>query len=117
MVMPVGVKQLSELVYEKFGIRTRAKVNPVTASLGTTATLVLKSNPNRLAWILINLSANVIYLGFSRDVSSTKGIRLNANGGLTSMIWDEDFDITGWEIYGVATGADSAIFSYEMESY
>jgi hypothetical protein len=117
MVMPVGVKQLSELVYEKFGIRTRAKVNPVTASLGITAALALKSNPNRLAWLLINLSANVVYIGFSRDVSSTKGIRLNANGGQASMIWDEDFDITGWEIYGVAAGANSAIFCYEVESY
>lgn len=108
---------LDELLLEKFKVRTRAVENPKVTSLGTTATLVLANNPNRLGWVIVNLSSNVIYLGFANDVSSSKGVRLAANGGFASRIWDEDFHPTGWAVWGIASGAGSAIYSYEIISY
>jgi len=108
---------LADLLLERFKVRTRAIENPKTTSIGTTATQILANNPNRLAWVVINLSSNIIYLAFGSDVASTKGIRLEANGGSAVMIWDEDFQATAWAIWGVASGASSAIYAFEIVSY
>ena len=110
---------LDTLLMERFKVKTRAVENPQgITSLGTTATILLANNPNRLAWVLVNLSANIIYIGFTNEVSATagseRGIRLNANGGLASMVWDEDFQPTGWAIWGIASGLTSQIYSYEV---
>jgi hypothetical protein len=108
---------LADLLLERFKVRTRAVENPKRTSVGTTAVEILANNPNRLGWVIVNLSANTLYLAFKDDVSSTKGIRLEASGGSASMIWDEDFQAVGWAIWGVASGADSAIYAYEVISY
>jgi len=105
---------LQELIDKKFGIKTRAVENPKLTSLGTTAQVVLDNNPNRLAWIIVNLSTAEVYLALRHDVSPTKGVRLDASGGSASMVWDEDFQATGWAIWGVATAANSPIYSLEV---
>lgn len=109
---------LADLLMERFKVRTRAVENPqAVTSLGTTAQVILANNPNRLGWVIVNLSTNIVYLGLTNAVSATRGIRLNANGGLASMVWDEDFQMTGWGIWGVASGAASAIYSLEVVEY
>lgn len=109
---------LADLLMERFKVRTRAVVNPLAVtSLGTTAQLVLSNNPNRLGWLIINLSTNTVYLHFENDVASTKGTLLDPSGGAASMVWDEDFQATGWSIWGVASGASSAIYAFEILSY
>lgn len=109
--------QLADVLKEKFQVRTRAVENPKVTSLGTTASLVFANNPNRLAWVFINLSANVIYLSLTRDVSSTRGIRLAASGGKAGVVWDEDFQMTAWAWWGVASGTASAVYSIEVVTY
>jgi len=109
---------LAQLIDKKFGVRTRVVVNPVRASIGTTAQVLLSNNPSRLAWIIINTHATqVVYLSFTNDVSSTKGIRLDSAGGSYSMIWDEDFEPTGWAIWGIGSGADTTLYAYEVVEY
>ena len=109
---------LRDLIDKKFEVRTRpVEDEGGVPSLGTTAQEVLPNNPNRLAWILVNLSENTVYLALKSDVSSSSGIRLDANGGSAGMVWDEDFDVTGWAIYGVAADVNSAIFAYEVVTY
>lgn len=108
---------LAELLMERFKVKTRAVENPKITSLGVTAQQVLGNNPDRLAFIVQNLSANVIYLSLKNDVSSSKGIRLAANGGSFSCIWDEDFQMTGWAWWAVATGASSAVYAIEVLEY
>ena len=108
---------LASLLLDRFSVRTRAVENSKLSSLGTTALEVLGSNPDRLAFIIINLSANVIYLALKDDVSSSKGIRLAANGGSFSAVWDEDFQMTGWAWWGVAASGSSAIYTIEVIEY
>ncbi len=108
---------LKDLLMERFKVRTRAVENPKITSLGTTAKQVLGNNPNRLGFLIINLSTNVIYLSLRSEVSSSYGIRLDANGGSFAAIWDEMFDPTAWAWWGVADGAASAIYSLEIVEY
>jgi len=105
---------LQQLLDDQFKVKTRANENPVVAAIGLTEIQVLANNPNRLAWILINLSANTIYLALSRGVGATRGITVTGNGGIASMMWNEDFQMTGYEVFGIATGAASAIYVLEV---
>jgi len=105
---------LASLLLEKFKCKTRAVENPVTTSVGATATLLFNNNPNRLAWNFVNLSANAIYLALANDVSATKGILVASNGGFASMVWDEDFQTTGWAVWGIAPAGASACYSSEV---
>lgn len=105
---------LAGLLLERFKVKTRAIENPLVTSVGTTATLALANNPNRLAWILVNLSANIIYIALSNLVSPSYGIYLDPNGGVASMVWDEDFQATGWAIWAIAPAGASAVYSMEV---
>ena len=104
---------LSTLIEREFGVKTGSRENPITDSVGVSAARVLPNNPNRLSWVIVNLSANIVYLAFSPDVSSSKGILLSANGGIGSMIYKEDFELVAREVYAVASAAASAIYVVE----
>ena len=105
---------LASLLEEKFKCKTRAVENPVATSVGATAIPVFNNHPNRLAWILVNLSANAIYIALENSVSATRGIYISPGGGWRSMIWDEDFQMTGWAIWAIAPAGASAIYSIEV---
>lgn len=107
---------LAKLIDEKFGVKTRAIVNPVVASVGTTAVEILRNNPDRLGFVAINLSINEVYIAPVRDVSATRGIRLNANGGLLTMFYGEDFELVGYAFFALASGVGSTIFVMEIEA-
>jgi hypothetical protein len=106
---------LSEYVLKKFGRKTRAVINPVTASCGITATELLKNNPDRLAWTLINLGATGLYIAWDAGVSATHGIYVGPNGGAVSLIADDDGETTGYQVYGIALVGADAIFVLETE--
>lgn len=108
----MGAREVSE---KRFGFPTRPVENPVVASVGTTVDEVLLNNPDRVFWIIVNLSANIIYVALKEDVSATKGIRLDANGGFTSMSADEDGEAVAYAVYALASGAASAIYVLEIE--
>jgi len=104
-----------EFTLKRFGFPTRPVENPVAASVGTTAAEILKNNPDRVFWLVVNLSANVVYMGLSGDVSSTKGIRLDTNGGWASMSVEEDGEAVAYQVFAIASGAGSAIYVLEIE--
>jgi len=111
------IKNLADLLLERFGVRTRAVENPKTTSVGTTAVEILSNNPRRLGAVIINLSTNTVYLGLSQDVSSSKGILLTPNGGSFALVWDEDFQMTAWAWWAVSSGASSSIYTIEVVVY
>ena len=109
---------LAQLLEERFKVRTRVVVNPLRASVGTTAQLLFSNNPNRLAWVIVNTHATqVLYISFTNDVSQALGIRVDPAGGMATMVWDEDFETTGWVIWGLGSGATTTIYAYEVVEY
>jgi len=108
----VGAREFS---IKRFGFPTRAIENPVVAQVGVDAVTVLQNNPDRVFWLIINLSDNTIYVAFKSDVSATKGIRLDANGGFASACVDEDGELPAYEVFAMATGAASAIYVLAIE--
>lgn len=107
---------LKDLVKTKFGVDTSVNINPLVSSVGTTAVEILPNNPNRLAAIIVNLSANSLYVLPDTAPTSTRGIQLVANGGALTLLWDEEFDLTGWSWFAIASGAASSILVLEVVS-
>lgn len=108
---------LARYVAARFGVKTRAVPNPVTASVSQGVTTIAQNNPDRLSLLVINLSGANLYLGFFPDVSDTKGILLAASGGMAVFSAEEDGELVGYEflIYS-GEEEDQPIFVLEMEA-
>jgi|WetSurMetagenome_2_1015567.scaffolds.fasta_scaffold393516_3 hypothetical protein len=103
----------SELIENLYGVKTRYVVNDLTSTVGVTTTQILSQNPNRVSILILNISANGIYISPLRDVSSTKGVYLAPNGGYIMFQFDKDFQMVTSEFHSIATGAASPIYILE----
>ncbi|GAI81527.1 unnamed protein product [marine sediment metagenome] len=110
---------LADLLMERFKVRTRAVENPKAVTKAKdTAQIILSNNPNRLGFVIVNLGAEVCYVGLTREIeAATRGIRLDANGGIVSMIWDEDFDMVAWGWWIIAASGTPAVYCIEIVEY
>lgn len=106
---------LAQVIEKAWGVgRVEPRLDPATATLGTTAAVVLPNNPKRLAALIVNLSLNAVFLKPLGPPSATSGVRLAPSGGTFSLIWSEDFHLVGYEWQGVADAAGSAILTIEL---
>lgn len=105
---------LENYIEKVYGVKVTGVRPALLEEIGTASTIVFKKNPNRIMYILVNLSANIVYAAFDGGVSATRGIRLNASGGLLSSSIKDDAALTQEEVYIVASGANSAIFGIEV---
>ncbi|MBA7574681.1 hypothetical protein ES708_16493 [subsurface metagenome] len=101
---------LADLLMERFKVKTRAVRDPLGVSpIGAAAALILNNNPNRLGFVIMNLSAATVYIDLTQAVSAAVGLevglRLDPNGGFVTMIWDEDFQMVAWAWWSAATAA------------
>jgi len=87
------------LMRERF--KGRGESVPTTVSVATTVTDILKNDPDRFSWIITNLSANRGFLWFDREVSSSRGIPIEASGGVVSTVWEEDGELTTYAVFGI----------------
>ncbi|GAI91650.1 unnamed protein product [marine sediment metagenome] len=109
---------LADLLVELFKVKTRAVENPRAVTTATaTAQMILANNPNRLAWTMINLGGNPCYIGLTREVSASNGVRLDINGGHAGEIWNEDFQETAWAVWIISPDGDSNCYSKEVVEY
>ena len=117
-VVPFTSRTLADLVSERLGTRAAAVENESgTTSVGTSAVVLLPLNPNRVAAIVINLSANTLYGAPKSVPSATNGIPVASNGGVMTLLWEEDFELTGYEWRFVATGVSSAVYVLSYRVY
>ena len=109
-----GITTLQGLLDARFGIKTETRDNPVTATAGTGRTLVLRANPSRIAFTITNLGTNFVFLWSDAEVSSTRGVRINGNGGSAQVLFDEDFARVGYNWFVIADTGTSAISIQEV---
>lgn len=105
---------VADLIQKRFGILTRANPNPLVEEVMIARTQLLRNNPNRLAWIAVNLSPQNIWLALDMEVGEDHGILLTPNGGSVSFIYEEDFEACCWEVFAVAGADNSDIFILEI---
>jgi len=99
----------------KLGFPTVLHINPVTNTVLTTPTEILRNNPNRVFWLLVNLSGNNGFAGWDTEVSNTRGILLAANGGFLSATVEEDGELVIHPVYAVNLNAQGTYYTVEIE--
>jgi len=99
----------------KTGFPTRLVINPVTDTVGTSPTLILRNNPDRIFWLVVNLSGNNGYLGWDTLVSSTRGLFIAANGGFVSANIEEDGELVIYDVWAVNLNAAGTYLVVEVE--
>jgi hypothetical protein len=106
--------KLVEVLENMYGVRTDMRVNPITDTIATSATQLLRNNPNRLAWTLINLGSEAVYLSFTPDVGTTKGIYVASGGGTMGLLFSEDFELVTYPVYGIGAAGGDKIYLVEV---
>ena len=109
---------LHEILESLYGVRTYPRENHTlpAAQVGAAAVRIAANNPMRATLLVLNLSANTIYLGLTADVNvppAPQGILLAPNGGSVLFQWDRDFELVTDEWWAIATGAASAVYVLE----
>lgn len=88
-----------------------------SATVGTGVSTIITGDPDRLGLLILNLSANTLYVSINNDVSATNGIRLGANGGSLALNVTDDGMIQTRTWYGLATGAGSAVYVLQLSRF
>lgn len=109
MVMDSGKGAAFEFSARRFGGGLiDLEANPV---IGVTATEILGGDPERVLAIIINLSANDVFISPRADVSTTKGIQLAANGGSATFDAELDGTLVTRQLFGIAGAAASQLYT------
>lgn len=99
---------------DRFKGPTFSVVNPVTATVATSATRVFRNNPERVLALMVNQGNVDGYVGFDTEVSATKGILISANGGYLILSADEDGELVAQEIYAISPGGAATWYFVEV---
>lgn len=83
--------KLADLIERRFGCKVYPEFMPKVEAITTTEKQILKTNPDRVSFLLLNLGTAVCYVHFKSDVSASLGVYLDKNGGF----WEAPFDIYG----------------------
>ena len=98
----------AEFIEKKYGGATAETVT--VESVGITQSRILRNDPERVFALLVNLSANTIFVGYDQLVGSARGILLPSNGGSYQVDVEEDFTVPIRSLFALATGAASNLY-------
>lgn len=87
-------------------IKTRAK-DRKSVTVHATPTKLIDWDDSRYFSVIVNDSANTIYIDLGANPVLGQGLRINANGGWLSIGKDTDFPYGG-EVWGIASGDSNA---------
>ena len=107
------VSNVRDLLVNEWGISTSPRENPITASIPTTVTQILRNDPKRLTLVIINLSANSVYVAPNNRVATTNGIYLVPNGGAVSLLYRDDYQLCTSEWWAISNTGTNAIYVLE----
>ena len=105
---------LDKYIEKEYGVKVSGVRPSLLEAIGIAPEMVFRKNPNRIMFVLVNLSANIVYTAFEGSVGAAHGIRLNAAGGMLASSIKNDAALTQEEVWIVADGADSDIYGLEV---
>jgi len=105
-----------KMVEDRFGAPVNPVVNRTVSTISTTQSRIMIEDPDRVGFLVVNLSVNDLYIMIDQNVSATRGIKAGPNGGSVSVVWFEDFEICAWEWFALASGVASSVLVIEYLS-
>lgn len=103
---------LQELLTGQFGV-TQTDLRESFITVGTSPVPLLPNDPNRVGFIISNLSANACYIGLRPNTDTTTGLILSAANSLSSS-WRDDFNTVGFSRFGVSPSGNSDFYVAEI---
>ena len=113
--MQVSVGAAQSFIEGEFGGPTEEI--DVEVSVGTTATKIVENDPDALALTLINLGSETAWVMFDNKVSTTRGIQLDAGGGVVSLVIRDDQALPTREWYAITSTATTDIFAIRTRRF
>ena len=88
---------LYRVVSEQLKFKTTYYEREITLTGGVDK--ILKLNPRRLSFLVVNRTSGLVDVGFRPDLPDGAGIILGGNGGALHCIWTEDGELVGSDVY------------------
>jgi len=110
---------IRDLLNVRFGVPFTPAFQRSADVIGTAVQLVLKQDPSRIAFTIVNVGANDVGIIPRGQPTGQKSFIVAANGGVLSGQWDEDGEVISQEWRGFANGAPSSCLIMEtlIEKY
>lgn len=86
-------------------------------SVGTTPVRVAPNDAERVVLLLVNMSTNLMYVGFDEEVSQNRGIFLSPNGGSYEVDVRTDFMVQSYAHYAISVGASSNLYVFKLRRF
>ena len=113
--MSVAVGAAQSFIEGEFGGPTE-EIDAET-SVGTTPTKLVDNDPEALALTIINLGQNTAWVMFDNQPSSTRGIQLDAGGGVVSLVIRDDQTLPTREWYAITATGTTDLFTIRTRRY
>lgn len=110
-------ESVQEVLLERYGLRVTTRKSADNFEMGLAIAQIVPSNPRRLSLIMINLSANSIWIAPETFVAPAHGIMLVPNGGTFILNYREDLTLASHAWAGIADGANSDMYWLEACLY
>lgn len=99
---------------QRLGGPTRAITGATTVT--TSVISIVNNNPDRVGLLLVNLGTVDVFVWIDNSVSSSKGVRLTANGGFMSLDVNDDFTLPAEQWIGITSSGSATVASLELVS-
>ena len=85
-----------------------------TVAVATTPTQLAATNPRRMMLIVVNNSTVSTTVGYDPSLTVGAGITLTAGGASMTLTAEEDGELTGAAVYGIASTATGTWYVLEV---
>src|SRR6267378_1336976 len=96
---------IRDLLQNRLGVPT-TPVHSGVLLLGTAQQSVLKNDPSRVSFIMVNTGAVPAFVlpAGGNPLIGNNGIRIEANGGALVTKWEDDGEMVAYEWFGFSVG-------------
>lgn len=85
-----------------------------TVSVTSTVSEILKANPERAGWLIVNTGGTEVQFGWSQKLTAADSIPFGSNGGGASVNVREDFVLPIFPTYAVVSSGSSTLRVIEI---
>tara|TARA_R110000824_G_scaffold137591_1_gene301760 strand:- start:456 stop:791 length:336 start_codon:yes stop_codon:yes gene_type:complete len=101
---------IQDLLNEDIGANAAPVEDALLSTIATASGQLLTPNPNRLAFIFVNLSGVDVYLRPHGTVTASNGILLAPLGGSLTVRWRDDFMMPSEDWYALAASGTANFY-------
>lgn len=111
------LESVQDVLAERYGLRCTTRESPAALEVNIAIGLILPMNPCRLSLIMVNLSANNVWISPDTFVDASHGIQLVPNGGSFILNYREDLILASKAWYACAAANNSDFYWLEVTLY